>query len=188
MKHVYTKAALIAALALSATATVAKVPESELARLDNELTPMGSIRAGNDAGTIPAWDGGLTDPPASYAGGAHLTDPFPDDQPLFTITAENCEEYAEHLSAGQLAMLRAFGFERRARRPLLRRSHRRLALPLREDMPAARRVSCVGTRRLVVATEQRACTHVGAVLDLGAQRRGELRRASVRRRTPAPAA
>ena len=52
MKHIYTKAALCAALALSVTTTVAKVPESELARLDNDLTPMGSERAGNAAVAI----------------------------------------------------------------------------------------------------------------------------------------
>jgi hypothetical protein len=108
MKHIYTKAALCAALALSVTTTVAKVPESELARLDNDLTPMGSERAGNAAGTIPAWTGGLSDPPAGYEEGGHLVDPFPDDQPLFTITAANVDQYAANLSPGQVAMFRKY--------------------------------------------------------------------------------
>ena len=108
MKQIYTKAALCAALALSVTTTVAKVPESELARLDNDLTPMGSERAGNAAGTIPAWTGGLTDPPAGYEPGGHLVDPFPDDQPLFTITAANVDQYAANLSPGQVALFRKY--------------------------------------------------------------------------------
>ena len=108
MKHIYTKAALCAALALSVTTTVAKVPESELARLDNDLTPMGSERAGNAAGTIPEWTGGLTDPPAGYEPGGHMVDPFPDDQPLFTITAANVDQYAANLSPGQVALFRKY--------------------------------------------------------------------------------
>ena len=108
MKHIYTKAAICAALALSVATAVAKVPESELARLDNDLTPMGSERAGNAAGTIPAWTGGLTVAPAGFTEGGHLVDPFPDDQPLFTITAGNVDQYADNLSPGQLALFKKY--------------------------------------------------------------------------------
>jgi hypothetical protein len=108
MKNMYAKAALCAALALSVTTAAAKVPESELARLDNELTPMGSVRAGNEAGTIPAWTGGLTEAPAGYVEGGHLVDPFPDDQPLFIITAANVDQYADNLSPGQVAMFKKY--------------------------------------------------------------------------------
>ena len=45
-------------------------------------------QAANKAGTIPAWEGGLSQAPPDWKGpGNHLTDPFPNDQPLFTITA-----------------------------------------------------------------------------------------------------
>ncbi|MBT8053593.1 MAG: DUF1329 domain-containing protein [Xanthomonadales bacterium] len=108
MKHIYMKAAVCAALALSVTAAVAKVPESELARLDNDLTPMGSVRAGNEAGTIPAWTGGLTEPPANYTGTPHLADPFPSDPILFTITAANVDQYAANLSPGQVALFKKY--------------------------------------------------------------------------------
>ncbi len=108
MKHIYIKAAICAALALSVTTAVAKVPESELARLDKDLTPMGSIRAGNEAGTIPEWTGGLTQAPAGYTPGGHLVDPFPDDQPLFTITAANVDQYAANLSPGQVALFKKY--------------------------------------------------------------------------------
>ena len=30
---------------------------NEIDRLSNDLTPVGAIRAGNEAGTIPAWTG-----------------------------------------------------------------------------------------------------------------------------------
>ena len=53
MKHIFLKAAVSAALVLSVTAVSAKVPESELARLGADLTPMGSEKAGNADGTIP---------------------------------------------------------------------------------------------------------------------------------------
>jgi hypothetical protein len=108
MKHIYTKAAICAALALSVTTAVAKVPEAELARLDTDLTPMGAVRAGNEAGNIPEWTGGLTEAPAGYVDGQHMVNPFPDDQPLFTITAANVDQYADNLSPGQVALFKKY--------------------------------------------------------------------------------
>jgi len=108
MKNIYRKAALCAALAISVSSVAAKVPESELARLETDLTPMGSERAGNAAGTIPAWTGGLTTPPANYVEGGHLVNPFPDDKPLFTITASNVGQYAANLSPGQVALFKKY--------------------------------------------------------------------------------
>jgi len=108
MKNIYRKAALCAALAISVSSVAAKVPESELARLKTDLTPMGSERAGNAAGTIPAWTGGLTTPPANYVEGGHLVNPFPDDRPLFTITASNVGQYAANLSPGQVALFKKY--------------------------------------------------------------------------------
>ena len=108
MKHTYTKAALCAALALSVTAAVAKVPESELARLDQDLTPMGSERAGNAAGTIPEWTGGFSRPSGSDEVSSHLADPFADDPIKFTITAANVDQYAENLSPGQVALFKKY--------------------------------------------------------------------------------
>jgi hypothetical protein len=108
MKKILTKAALCAAMVLSATTAFGKVPESELARLDGDLTPMGSERAGNAAGTIPEWTGGLTQAPAGYKDGDFLVDPFADEQPLFTITADNVDQYAVNLSPGQVALFKKY--------------------------------------------------------------------------------
>lgn len=72
------------------------------------FTPLGAERPGNADGSIPAWDGGITGPPADYVPGRHETDPFPDDPVLYTVSADNLEQYAERLSAGQKAMLLAY--------------------------------------------------------------------------------
>ena len=76
--------------------------------LGADLTPMGAERAGNAAGTIPAWDGGLTKPPAGYQPGQHYVDPFAADKAQFTVTAANMAQYADKLSAGHQALLKAY--------------------------------------------------------------------------------
>ena len=55
---------------------LAKVSATEAAKLGNELTPMGAEKAGNAAGTIPAWDGGISKPLAGFKVGDHHPDPF----------------------------------------------------------------------------------------------------------------
>ncbi len=79
--------------------------EANIARLGQDLTPMGSVRAGNEDGTIPAWNGGLgrEDWPAGYEPGDRHLNPFADDEPMFTITGQNYMEYADKLSPGQIA-------------------------------------------------------------------------------------
>jgi hypothetical protein len=71
-------------------------------------TPFGAEAAGNAAGTIPAWDGGLTKPVAGFQTGGHYSDPFKADTPLFTITAANVEQYRNQLSPGQIALLKKY--------------------------------------------------------------------------------
>ncbi len=100
---------LCAVLATAALPVTAKISEEEAARLGGpELTPVGAERAGNADGTIPAWDGGITELPAGYSPGDRLIDPFPEDEPLFTITAANMEEHADKLSPGQIAMFKRY--------------------------------------------------------------------------------
>ena len=65
---------------------------------------MGSEMAGNAAGTIPAWDGGITRPPAGYKAGGDHPDPFAGDKVSFQITPANYTQYADQLGAGQKAM------------------------------------------------------------------------------------
>ncbi|MBU2976896.1 DUF1329 domain-containing protein [Alteromonas sp. C1M14] len=98
------KASLIAgavALTFSATAAWAKVSDEEAAKLGQTLTPLGGEVAANADGSIPAYSGGITTPPANYSVGDHHPDPFPDDKVLFEITGENYKQYGDFLSAGQ---------------------------------------------------------------------------------------
>jgi hypothetical protein len=83
------------------------VSESEAARLEADLTPMGAERAGNPEGTIPAWTGGITAPPPDYQPGARQPDPHPSDPILYTVTAADLEARGHLLCDGQKALLRA---------------------------------------------------------------------------------
>jgi hypothetical protein len=101
--------AVVLALAVTVTfALWAQVPPAQVARLGNDLTPMGAEKAGNADGSIPAWDGGIKTPPAGYKPGSHYVDPFAADKPLFTITAANMAQYASKLTPGQQALLKAY--------------------------------------------------------------------------------
>lgn len=86
----------------------AKVSVAEAAKLDNELTPVGAVRAGNPDGSIPAWTGGITALPAGYNKGDHHADPFGNDQVLYTITGANYKEYIANLSPGQVKLFETY--------------------------------------------------------------------------------
>src|SRR5512140_347897 len=90
--------AVLAVAAACAAPAGAELGAADLARLGTTLTPMGAEKAGNAAGTIPAWDGGITQPPAGYQPGGHYPDPFAGDKPLFTITGQNLDQYKANLS------------------------------------------------------------------------------------------
>jgi hypothetical protein len=100
-------AGLILAAAFS-NAAVAAVSASEAEKLGTTLTPMGAEKAGNKAGTIPAWEGGLTKPAAGFVAGGHYPDPYPNDKPLFTIDAGNVGNYKENLSPGQVDIFKRY--------------------------------------------------------------------------------
>lgn len=104
------KTYLLIALALQfgvAGITQAAASEDEIARLGKDLTCVGAERAGNADGSIPEWSGKwLGVPPhVKFEGtGKHPVDPYPDDKPLFVITAQNMAEHAARLSDGQKAL------------------------------------------------------------------------------------
>lgn len=106
------KPSLLLAACVLATITSeagAAVTADQAAALDSRLTPFGAEKAGNAAGTIPAWTGGLTQVPAGYKGpGQHHVDPFAGDTPQFTITKANLEQYKAHLTPGQVALFNAY--------------------------------------------------------------------------------
>jgi len=87
----------------------AAVSQQEADRLGKDLMPLGGERAGNASGTIPAWDGGLTKPPAGFLESSrHYVNPYESDQPLFTITKANLAQYKANLTPGQMALFDAY--------------------------------------------------------------------------------
>jgi hypothetical protein len=89
----------------------AALSEAELARLDQDLTPVGAERAGNADGSIPGWSGQWrgTPPHVQFAGSGSLyPDPYAKERPLFRITAQNLEQYQNRLSDGQIALFKRY--------------------------------------------------------------------------------
>mgnify|MGYP000714966132 CR=1 FL=1 len=89
--------------------TVAKVTAEQAMKLDQELTPVGAVRAGNHEGSIPEWTGGMPKPPADYKGEATpRIDPFHEEKPQFVINVSNYKEYNDKLTQGQKALLERY--------------------------------------------------------------------------------
>jgi hypothetical protein len=86
----------------------AEIPADQIARLGADLTPLGGEKAGNADGTIPAWEGGLTQPPSGYSSGQHYIDPFSADPIEFTVTPDNMSQHENKLSEGHKALLKAY--------------------------------------------------------------------------------
>ncbi len=98
----------VLALSLLATQVMAAVSADEAAKLGTSLTPLGAEKAGNADGSIPAWDGGLATNAGSVDSRGFLANPYASEQPLFTITAQNVDQYKDKLTPGQLAMFKRY--------------------------------------------------------------------------------
>ncbi len=97
------------ACSVSALTAQAKVSDAEANKLGATLTPFGSIKEGNKAGTIPAWDGGLTKAPAGYEGsGQHHVDPYAGDEIKYRIDKSNYQGFQKYLTPGQYALMEAY--------------------------------------------------------------------------------
>lgn len=107
--RVMSVAALSVTMAFT-SAALAKVSPEDAAKLGKELTPAGAVKAGNADGSIPAWTGGITNALLGKNIGSNerLEHPFPNDKPLFTITAANVDKYKDNLTPGQLAMFKKY--------------------------------------------------------------------------------
>ncbi|EDZ97966.1 protein of unknown function DUF1329 [Burkholderia sp. H160] len=100
------------AFAFAVPGSAAPTPE-EVAQLGKTLTPVGAIKAGNADGTIPPWDGGICTPPAGYkprngVGGFPYVDPYASEKPLFSITGQNMDKYADKLDEGVKVLLKRY--------------------------------------------------------------------------------
>lgn len=106
----------------------AGVSASEARQLGDALTPFGAEKAGNRDGTIPAYTGGLSAsdlPPDFQQGSGRWTNPFPIEKPLYSISSQNMDEYANRLSETSKALLRRYPSYRMDIYP----SHRSVAYP-----------------------------------------------------------
>lgn len=98
-------------ISFAVTQSFAAVSQQEARKLGTELTPMGGQKAGNAAGTIPAWTGKMNGVPAglSYMGSGDVyPDPYADDKVLYKITAQNMARFEKHLSEGSKALLQKY--------------------------------------------------------------------------------
>lgn len=127
-RNLLSAAVLGAVFSLASGSALAKLDASDIARLGQDLTPVGAEKAGNASGTIPAWTGGLTQAPAGYDASKGYQDPYASDKPLYTITKANMAQYAGQLTSGHRAMLEKFPSYKMNIYP----SHRSAALPAGE--------------------------------------------------------
>jgi hypothetical protein len=116
----------IAIATLGVGAAHAAVSADEARQLGTSLTATGAEKGANKDGTIPAYTGGLTTPPAGFKpGGVVRPDPFASEKPLFAIDAKNMNQYAEKLTEGSKALLKGFPGYRMDVYP----THRTVAFP-----------------------------------------------------------
>ncbi|MFP6864196.1 DUF1329 domain-containing protein [Pseudomonas sp.] len=128
-------------LSLLATGVMAAVSPDEAAKLGTTLTPVGAEMAGNADGSIPAWTGGLPASAGTADAAGFLSDPFPSEQPLFTITAQNVDQYKDKLTPGQLAMFKRY--PESYKMPVFP-THRTATMP--DDVLAAAKNNAVNTK------------------------------------------
>jgi hypothetical protein len=117
--------AIVLAVA-TATPCSAGVSADEAKALGTTLTAVGAEKAGNKDGTIPAYAGGLTVPPASYQKGSTMRpDPFADEKPRLVITGKDMAAQADKLTEGTKELLKRYATMRVDVYP----THRTVALP-----------------------------------------------------------
>jgi hypothetical protein len=113
MSHLKRRSLLMSSVALAAAAASPRIAKAQnasytAADLKSTLNPFGGLRAGNAEGTIPAWTGDLVPLPAGYVPGSPRPDPFPDEKPLYSITAANAVTYQDKLSEGVQEMFKRY--------------------------------------------------------------------------------
>lgn len=96
-----------ALLALAASVAGGPAAAADASRLGADLTPSGAEKAASKDGQVPAWTG--NEPQQSgWSWGKYRGDYYRHkaDKPVLTIDASNADKYADHLSPGQLALLK----------------------------------------------------------------------------------
>jgi len=96
--------ASLLALTMATGTAYAKVSNTEANKLGGELTAVGAQKAANQAGTIPAYTGGL----AQDSSADPYANIYANEKPLFVINQSNLAQYKDNLTAGQLAMFEKY--------------------------------------------------------------------------------
>ncbi len=91
-------------LSMASVPVFAKVSAMEANKLGNELTSMGAEQAANKSGSIPSYNGGLS----QNVNADPISNIFADEKPLFTITKQNLAKYRGQLSDGQIALFEKY--------------------------------------------------------------------------------
>jgi hypothetical protein len=107
----HTRFKLLAAMAAAAIAApaLAAISAEEAKALGTTLTVIGAEKGANKEGTIPAYTGGLTTPPAGYkAGDGIRPNPFTAEKPRVVVDAKNMAQYADHLTEGTKTLLQRY--------------------------------------------------------------------------------
>jgi len=103
--------AMLVTITMQATAFAAVTAE-EADQLGKNLTLWGAEMAGNAAGTIPPYTGGLpqnfTMPSWKKGSGRYEEGPYDNEKPLFTIMAANMDKYAAQMTPGQIALMKKY--------------------------------------------------------------------------------
>jgi hypothetical protein len=95
--------------AIGTLAANAAVTPEEAKALGTTLTAVGAEKAGNKDGSIPAYTGGLSTPPAGFkAGDGIRPNPYAGEKPKFAIDAKNMAQYAGSLTEGSKALLQKY--------------------------------------------------------------------------------
>jgi hypothetical protein len=94
---------------LTTSSVLAKVPAEQAAQLDTDkLTCLGAERAGSPTGVAPYTGKWLGAWPGIKNEHGYDPGPFADEKPLFTITAENMDQYADKLTEGEKGLLKKY--------------------------------------------------------------------------------
>ncbi len=107
----HTQRKLLAAMVAAAIATpaLAAISAEEVKALGTTLTVIGAEKGANKEGTIPAYTGGLTTPPAGYkAGDGIRPNPFAAEKPRVVVDAKNMAQYADQLTEGTKTLLQRY--------------------------------------------------------------------------------
>jgi hypothetical protein len=104
----YKLLAAVTAVAMAMPA-LAGVTAEEAKALGGTLTAIGAEKAANKDGTIPAYTGGLTTPPAGFKPGDGIRpNPYASEKPRLSIDAKNMAQYAGNLTEGTKALMQKF--------------------------------------------------------------------------------